>query len=157
MEFMSKEKFEEAEKIEKLRNKMLKYILYKKRTEEEVRQKFSEEDENQVEDAIEYFKEQNYINDNDYIERAMKEFIALKNLSIKEIVYKVCQKGIKKSLIDEYVCKNKETMLEYEISSAKNIILKKQRDNEEKEIKNYLYKKGYMSDSIEIAFDDINN
>ena len=149
--------FEEAERIEKLRNRILKYILYKKRSEEEVRQKFADEDENEVEDAIEYFKEQNYINDNDYIERAVKEFIALKNLSIKEIVYKICQKGIKKSMIDEYVCKNKETMLEYEISSAKNIILKKQRDNEENEIKNYLYKKGYMSDSIEIAFDDINN
>ena len=157
MEFMSKEKFEEAERIEKLRNRILKYILYKKRSEEEVRQKFADEDENEVEDAIEYFKEQNYINDNDYIERAVKEFIALKNLSITEIVYKICQKGIKKSMIDEYVCKNKETMLEYEISSAKNIILKKQMDNEENEIKNYLYKKGYMSDSIEIAFDDINN
>ena len=44
MEFMSKEKFEEAEKIEKLRNKMLKYIVYKKRTEAEIRQKFEEED-----------------------------------------------------------------------------------------------------------------
>ena len=46
---------EEAEKIEKLRNKMLKYIVYKKRSEFEIRQKFSEEDENMVEDAIEYF------------------------------------------------------------------------------------------------------
>ena len=57
MEYMSKEKFEEAEKIEKLRNKILKYILYKKRSEQEIRQKFSEEDENMVEDAIEYLKE----------------------------------------------------------------------------------------------------
>lgn len=157
MEFMSKEKFEEAERIEKLRNKILKYILYKKRTEEEVRKKFSDEDENQVEDAIEYFKEQNYINDSEYIKRVLKEFMALKNLSIKEVIYKVCQKGISKNLIDEYICKNKQTMLEYEISSAKSIILKKQRDNDEDEIKNYLYKKGYMSDSIEIAFDEINS
>ncbi len=92
MEFMSKEKFEEAEKVEKLRNKILKYILYKKRTEEEVRQKFVDENENDLEDAIEYFKEQNYINDYEYIERAIKEFIALKNLSIKEVVYKVSRK-----------------------------------------------------------------
>ena len=55
MKFM--ENFEEAEKQDKLRNKMLKYILYKKRTEMEVRQKFSEEDEEALEDAIEYFKE----------------------------------------------------------------------------------------------------
>ena len=156
MEYMSKEKFEEAERVDKLRNKMLKYIMYKKRSEEEVRQKFAGEDEILVDDAIEHFKELEYINDKEYIDRAVKEFMALKNLSIKEVVYKISQMGIRKSLVDEYVCKNKEDMLEYEISSAKAIIIKKQRDNEEKEIRNYLYKKGYMSESINIAFDDIN-
>ena len=156
MEYMSKERFEEEAKIEKLRNKMLKYIVYKKRTEAEIKQKFSEEDENMVEDAIEYFKELNYIDDSVYVERAIKEFIALKNLSIKEIVYKICQKGVNKSLVDDYVCKNKETMLEYEISSAKNIIKKKQ-GQEEQEIKNFLHKKGFMSESVNIAFDELDD
>ena len=156
MEFMSKEKFEEAEKIEKLRNKMLKYIVYKKRTEAEIRQKFEEEDENMVEDAIEYFKELKYIDDSVYVERAIKEYIALRNLSIKEIAYKVCQKGVSKSLVDDYICKNKETMLEYEISSAKNII-KKKAGQEEQEIKNFLYKKGFMSESVNIAFDELDD
>ena len=136
---MSKEKFEEAEKVEKFRNKMLKYIVYKKRTEAEIRQKFSEEDENLVDDSIEYFKELNYI-----------------NVSLKEVEYKLSQKRIRKRLIDDYICKNKENMLEYEISSAKAIILKKQAKAEEKDIRDYLYKKGYMSESINIAFDDIN-
>lgn len=148
---------ETAEKIDKLRNKMLKYIVYKKRSEEEVRQKFSEEDENLVEDAIEYFKELKYIDDKEYVNRAVKEYIALKNLSIKEVEYKICQKGIKKSIVDEYICENKDNMLQYEISSAKSIILKKQKDNDEQEIRNYLYKKGYMTESINIAFDDINS
>ena len=156
MEYMSKERFEEEAKIEKLRNKMLKYIVYKKRTEAEIKQKFSEEDENMVEDAIEYFKELNYVDDSVYVERAIKEFIALRNLSIKEIVYKICQKGVNKSLVDDYVCKNKETMLEYEISSAKNIIKKKQ-GQEEQEIKNFLYKKGFMSESVNIAFDELDD
>ncbi len=150
------ENFEEAERIDKLRSKMLKYILYKKRTEQEVRQKFAEENEDDVEDAIEYFKEQKYIDDEDYIKRAVKEFMALKNLSIKEVEYKICQKGVSKRLVDDYVCKNKEDMLEYEIASAKTIILKKQNSLEENEIKDYLYKKGYMSESVNIAFDDIN-
>ena len=154
MEYMSKEKFEEAEKIEKLKNKMLKYIVYKKRTEQEIRQKFSEEDENMVEDAIEYFKELNYINDSSYIERAVKEFMALKNMSIKEISYKICQKGVSKNLVDDYICQNKDSMLEYEISSAKNII-KKKYGQEEQDIKNFLYKKGFMSESVSIAFDDL--
>lgn len=156
MEYMSKEKFEEAEKIEKLRNKMLKYIVYKKRSEVEIRQKFSDEDENMVEDAIEYFKELNYINDISYVERAVKEYIALKKMSIKELVYKICQKGISKSIIDDYICQNKESMLEYEVSSAKSIILKKQKDLEATEIKSLLLKKGYMSETISIAFDEIN-
>ena len=144
MEFTSKEKFEEAEKIEKLRNTVLKYILYKKRTETEVRQKFIDEDENMLEDVIEYLKGQNYINDKEYIERAVKEFIALKKMSIKEMVYKISQKGVSKSLIDEYICENKETMVKYEISSAKAIILKKIQSQEENVIREYLYKKGYM-------------
>ena len=144
MEFTSKEKFEEAEKIEKLRNKVLKYILYKKRTETEVRQKFIDEDENMLEDVIEYLKGQNYINDKEYIERAVKEFIEIKKMSIKEMVYKISQKGVSKSLIDEYICENKETMVKYEISSAKAIILKKIQSQEENVIREYLYKKGYM-------------
>ena len=156
MEYMSKEKFEEAEKIEKLRNKMLKYIVYKKRTELEIRQKFASEDENMVEDAIEYFKELNYINDIVYVERTVKEIIALKNMSIKELSYKLCQKGVSKNLVDDYICQNKESMLEYEISSAKNIIIKKQKSLEEQEIKEFLFKKGYMSESVNIAFDELN-
>lgn len=148
---------EEAKKIDNLRNKMLKYIIYKKRSEAEVRQKFSEEDENLLDDAIEYFKDLKYIDDTEYVNKAIKEFISLKNLSIKEVEYKICQKGINKSIVDEYICKNKEDMLKYEISSAKSIILKKQKDNEEQEIRNYLYKKGYMTETINIAFDDLNN
>lgn len=148
---------EEAEKIEQLRNKMLKYILYKKRTEEEVRIKFADEDSNMVEDAIEYFKEQKYIDDVSYIERTIKECMALKKMSIKEVEYKITQKGVSKKLVDDYICKNKESMLEYEISSAKSIIIKKINNTENnQEIKNYLYQKGYMSESIEIAFDEIN-
>ena len=156
MEYMSKEKFEEAEKIEKLRNRILKYIVYKKRSEYEIRQKFSEEDENMVEDAIEYFKELNYINDNVYVERAIKEYMALKNISIKEISYKICQKGISKKIVDDYICQNKESMLEYEISSAKAVILKKRGKQEEQEIKEFLFKKGFMSETISIAFDELN-
>ena len=148
---------EEAEKIEKIRNKMLKYILYKKRSEEDVRNKFAEEDENIVEDAIEYFKELNYINDNDYIERAIKEFIALKKLSIKEVEYKICSKGINKNLVDDYICNHKENMIQYEIESAKAIIIKKKASLEDNEIRDYLYKKGYMSETISIAFDEVNS
>ena len=82
----------EAEELDKLKTKVLKFVLYKKRTENEVREKFSDEDENKLNDVIENLKENNYINDRDYIERSIKEFKSLKNLSIKEINYKLLQK-----------------------------------------------------------------
>ena len=146
---------ENAEKIEKLRNKMLQYILYKKRTETEIRTKFSNEDENSVEDAIDYFKELGYINDSEYVKRAVKEFIALKKMSIKELEYKISQKGVSKNIIDEYICNNKEELLNYEINSAKSIIEKKRNDIDKNKIRDYLFKKGYMTESISIAFEDL--
>ena len=72
-----------------LKTKVLKYILYKKRTEQEIRRKFSNENENLLDEVIEYLKEAGYINDMVYIERAVNEFINLRTLSIREICYKL--------------------------------------------------------------------
>lgn len=149
--------FAQMKQIDNLKTKVLKYALYKKRTENEIREKFSEEDENLLEDVIENLKELNYINDKDYIERSIQEFIALKSLSIKEVSYKLLQKGIKKSLIDDYICNNKEKMLEYEIQSAMKILRKKLVNNELEDTKSFLYKKGYMSECINIAIDELEN
>ena len=147
MEYMKN--FEEAEKIDKLRSKMMKYILYKKRTETEVRQKFCDEDENAVEDAIEYFKELKYIDDENYIERTVQEFINLKSLSLKEISYKLCQKGVSKRLIEDYIAKHEEELLEYELQSAKKIWGKKIQNSDENSVKEFLYKKGYTQETVQ--------
>lgn len=147
MEYMKN--FEEAEKIDKLRSKMMKYILYKKRTEMEVRQKFCDEDENAVEDAIEYFKELNYIDDENYIQRSMQEFINLKNLSLKEISYKLCQKGVNKRLVEDYIAKHEDELLAYELQSAKRIWNKKIQNSDENSVKEFLYKKGYTQTTIQ--------
>ncbi len=141
--------FEEAEKIDKLRSKMLKYILYKKRTEQEIRQKFCEEEETAVEDAIEYFKELNYIDDFDYVQRSVQEFMNLKSLSIREISYKLCQKGVSKKIVEEYVSKHEEELIEYEINSAQKIWHKKIQNSDENAVKDFLYKKGYRQETMQ--------
>ena len=139
------------EDLDLAKNKILKYIFYKKRTENEVRLKFNKViDEELLEDAIEELKENGYIDDNKYILRAINEFMALKNLSIKEIKYKLMSKGINRKLIDNYISNNKDALIEYELKSAKNIAIKKS-NLEKEEIKNYLIKKGYNLDSIEEA------
>ncbi|MCI8309182.1 MAG: hypothetical protein HFJ45_03020 [Clostridia bacterium] len=153
MEFTNNIK--EAEELDKLKSKVLKFVLYKKRTEAEVWEKFQEEDQNKLEEVIEILKENNYINDLDYIERSIAEFKNLKNLSIKEINYKLIQKGVNKKLLDSYIYDNREELLEFEIKSAISIIQKKSKMMEKEAVKNYLYSKGYMSESINIAFDEV--
>ena len=142
------------EEFDKGKTKILKYILYKKRSENEIRRKFVKElDENMLEDIIEYLKEAKYINDNDYIRRTVNNFIILKNLSIKELKYKLLAKGLNKNDIEDYIYENKEELEEYEIKSISNIIYKKSLSMEQDEIKQYLLKKGYKSENINKAIE----
>ncbi len=147
---------EEFEKLDKLKTKVMKYIVYKKRTEQEVRRKFSNiEEQDLLDEVIEDLKENGYINDESYIQRAVAEFINLKNLSLKELKYKLVSKGINKDLVDDYFYKNADQLEEYEINSARNIIIKKSNDMEEQNIIQYLLKKGYKSDLIKTAIQTI--
>lgn len=142
------------EEFDKEKTRILKYILYKKRTEQEIRRKFSKEiEENLLEDIIDYLKEAKYINDNDYIEKTINNFMILKNLSIKEIQYKLQSKGLTKNQIEDYFCENREELEEYETKSAGNIIYKKSASMETEEIKQYLLKKGYKLENINRAIE----
>lgn len=147
-----------VEEFDKEKTKILKYILYKKRTENEVRTKFSgTTDENLLEDIIQYLKQAKYINDKEYMRKSVNNFITLKNLSTKELKYKLLAKGLDKNDIEDYIYENKEELQEYEIKSASNIIYKKATSMEQEEIKQYLLKKGYKIESINKAIEDLYN
>ena len=138
------------EEFDKTKTKILKYIMYKKRTENEIRIKFNTRDEDLLEDSIEYLKEAGYINDKNYIERAVAEFKNLKNMSIKEIIYKLYSKGIKRDVLEDYISEHIDELEEYEKQSAHNIINKKIHNTEKEDIINYLLRKGYKRDNIKI-------
>ena len=76
--------------------------------------------------------------------------MVLKNLSIKEIKYKLLSKGISRYDIDEYIEKHEEEMIEYEINSAYKILLKKS-EQEMDQTKEYLLKKGYSRENVKKA------
>ena len=140
------------EEYDKEKTKVLKYVIYKKRTIREIKTKFKQViDESMLEDIIEELKENGYISDENYIKRAVSEYMALKNLSIKEIKYKLISKGISNSMVEEYVSENLEELEDYEQKSADNIVLKKIASMDETEIKGYLLKKGYREESIKNA------
>ena len=143
---------EKLEEIDKVKSRVLKYIVYKKRTEKEIRNKFSDTfDEEIFEQVIEQLKELGYINDTNYIDRAVNEFIALKSMSIRELKYKLISKGLSSNLIEDYCSANYEELLEYEKKSAEKIMLKKLPTMDIQEVKLFLRKKGYMEESIKNA------
>ena len=138
------------EEFDSLKTKVLKYVLYKKRSEAEIRQKFLQDSGEMLDDVIDYLKENNYINDNEYIDKAVNEFQRLKNMSIKEIEYKLMSKGLDRNKINDYIYTNRDRLLEYELNSARNILIKKQPIMEKEDIILYLKKKGYLSEVIEV-------
>ena len=99
-----------------------------------------------LEDIIEYFKEANYINDYDFIERQVREYMALKTMSIKEIKYKLAGKGIDRKIMEKYINEHYDELKEYEKKCIEKIRIKKSGAMEEQEINQYLYRKGYQSE-----------
>lgn len=141
--FESSFDIEKLKKMDEQKTKVFKYITYKKRTEQEVRNKFKGQiEEEMLEEIIDYLKEANYLNDYDFIERQVNEYMNLKTLSIKEIKYKLMTKGLDRKLIEEYIDKNYDSLNEYEKKCIEKINQKKKELTEE-EIKQYLYRKGY--------------
>ena len=107
-----------------------------------------ESNEDDFEKLESMLKDNNYIDDKRYIEKAVNEFMALKNLSIKELRYKLIVKGINTSLIEEFISLHKEELEEFELTSANKLYIKKQREMHPDEIINYLRKKGYKEETI---------
>ena len=141
-----------VEEFDRAKTKVMNYIMYKKRTEYEVRNKFCKTlEENLLNDIIEYVKDAGYLSDIDYIKRAVAEYETLNNLSRKEIKYKLYAKGIGNRDIEDYFSENRDELYEYELKSAKSIVIKKQNTINEDEITNYLRKKGYIEDIIKLA------
>ena len=135
------------EVFDREKTKVMKYIVFKKRTENEIRQKFQNSiEENLLEDIIEYMKEAGYINDREYIERQINEYKILKTLSIKEIKYKLLSKGLSKDLIEDYIQANYEELQKYENKCLEKIISKKSGTMEEEKLRQYLFKKGYRGE-----------
>ena len=70
---------EKNEEFDKLRSKVLKYSLYKKRTEKEVRDKFINENQEYMDAIIKFLIEDKYLDENKYIEEYIYESSLLRD------------------------------------------------------------------------------
>ena len=145
--FESTINFDKLKDFDEQKTKVFKYITYKKRTEQEVRNKFRGQiNEEMLEEIIDYLKEAHYLDDYEFIEKQVREYMNLKTMSITEMKYKLATKGLDRKLIEKYIDSNYEELKEYEQRCIEKIKAKKAGTMEEQEIQQYLYKKGYKCD-----------
>lgn len=140
-------------------DKLMKYVVFKRRTEMEIRQKCKrlEYNDEYTDEIIQYLTENEYINDEKYIERFINTTLKLKKLSIFEIKIDLLKRGIKEDYIENYFSTNKEKLDEFEKESAIKIVNKKIQTTEIEKIKKYLMNKGYSYSSITEAIDNLEN
>ena len=144
--FESTINFEKLKEFDEQKTKVFKYITYKKRTEQEVRNKFRGQiEEHTLQEIIDYLKEAKYLDDYEFIEKQVREYMNLKTMSITEMKYKLVTKGLDRKLIEKYIDDNYEQLREYEQKCIEKIKNKKS-EMEEQELQQYLYRKGYKCD-----------
>lgn len=134
----------ELKKKDEAKTRIMKFIAYKKRTEQEIKNKFKNEIEQEIlNDIIEYLKEAKYIDDDNLIQKKVNEFINLKTMSIKEMKYKLIEKGFDRKLVEQYIEDNIEKLEDYEKKCIEKIRTTKSKSMDEDKINQYLYRKGY--------------
>lgn len=141
-----------------IEDKIMKYVLFKKRTEKEVRKKcvMLNYEENYIDEAIEYLKEAGYINDSIYIQKYLNDIMKLKHMSIAQIRMDLMQRGIDSDLIES--CIGDERMIQYEFESAAYLLNKKLKAGEDiDKIKRFLLNKGYSYSNVAKAIDNLEN
>ena len=89
--------------------------------------------DNLIGDNNEWLKKQKQVN----------EYMMLKTLSIRELKYKLLEKGLDKKLVEKYIEDNREELEEYEKKCIEKIRRKKAGNMEEEKINQYLFRKGY--------------
>ena len=140
-----------------LDNKLMKYVLFKKRTEKEVRQKCKQLDytEDYSDEIIEYLTEAGYINDEIYVQKYIQNVIKLKKCSVFEIKMDLMRRGIDDDLIEKYI---DDSLYEYEEECAIELAQKKYRsENDMDKVKKYLINKGYTRSNVSKAIDNLAN
>ena len=138
-------------------DKLMKYVVFQKRTVTEVRRKCSQlgYTEEYTDEIIDYLQENTYLNDEKYVEKYIQNVMRLKLASMNEMKIGLLKKGVAESYIDTYINQNREKLMDFEYESAKKLILKKCKQTDEIEkIKRYMLSKGYSYDSIKEGIDN---
>ncbi len=145
----------------KAKKKALRYITFKMRTALEVKEKLKQDGYTTeiAEQVIAYFKELDYINDDTYTYKYIRDSVQLKKWGAKRIIMELQVKGV----AQETILKHIETQTAHENEQLILLIQKKFRtikSHDEKSlnrIRNYFIRRGYSLYSINTCIKKIMN
>lgn len=143
----------EAEEKNMVINHALKLLSYRQRSELEIYNKLKKKgyDESHIDNAIQYCKDHNYINDRNFAEVFTRDKVNLNKYGPQRIKYELISKGVAKDIIEETL----EDMDTDEYQMAMDLALKRlpRYNGDEKaaiyrKLGSFLQRRGYSYDII---------
>lgn len=143
----------------KAKKQALKYITFKMRTELEVRDKLEHQgfDRKVIGDVVDYLKKLEYIDDNTYAKKFIKDAIHLKKYGVYRIVLELQRRGISQDTIGRQL-----DNLHFDAKATLKPLLEKRligvRKEDEKalnRLRNYFIRRGYHLRDINECIDEV--
>lgn len=150
----------EAEEKNRVINHALKLLSYRQRSEMEMYNKLREKgyDEEHIDNAIQYCKDKNYIDDRSFAEVFTRDKINLNKHGPQRIKYELISKGVSKDIIEEVL----EHTHEDEFQMAMNLALKRlprYKDDEKpaiyRKLGGFLQRKGYSYNVVKKVLNQV--
>lgn len=139
-----------------LDDKLMKYVLFQKRTVQEVKNKcrLLGYTEDYTEETIIYLTESGYLDDELYVMKFILNTIKLKRRSAKEIKFDLLRRGIREDIIDKYM--DTPELNDFELKCAMELAHKKFHEcHDVLKVKKYLLGKGYQTHFVNKAIDSL--
>lgn len=142
-----------AEEQNKVINKALNFLSYRQRSEKELYESLKRKgyESLYIDKAIEYCKEQGYVDDKAFAESFMKDKLNLNKLGTERIRYELMSKGISRDIIDKVLVVDKDDQFEAALNLAEKKLPSYKNDDANKryrKLSGFLQRKGYTFDII---------
>lgn len=149
-----------AEEQNKVINKALNLISYRQRSIKEIKQnlKMKGYEDIYIEKAIEYCKNQNYLNDEEFANSFIRDKQNLNKLGSKRIKYELINKGVSKSVIEKILQIDPEDEYSIALGLAEKKINSyngQDRNSIYRKLGGFLQRKGYPYDIVKKVLDDV--
>lgn len=139
-----------------LDDKLMKYVLFQKRTVQEVKNKCKllGYNDDYTDEIILYLIENEYLDDELYVMKFILNTIKLKKRSAKEIKFDLLRRGVNEDIIDKYM--DTPELNEYELSCAIYLAKKKYKECDDVlKVKKFLLNKGYKIQIVNKSIDTL--